>query len=231
MSESTYDLSCVIALPFPRPVQGADGQWRRTWRVRMCTPPSDPSWPELARRPDPDHAGIAVARHGERELEVVVEHAADAFSDESFVFGPARLFAQIEERVGRIELIEGVARSLWSPFRPAFHRVISNPSLDPVREVLEQAVRTTLDRPGWEQALIVHACGKPLRFSEINFGETSELSLVREPASGLASIQWAVLRDDLVLLAPAHSSEILSIVRQVEGEMDDRWTKGLALAS
>lgn len=97
--------------------------------------------------------------------------------------------------------------------------------------MLEQAVRATLDHPGWEQAFIVHACGRQLRFSEINFGESAELSLVREATSEPSSIQWAVLRDDLVLLAPEYSAEISSICEQVERQMDDRWMRGMALAT
>lgn len=146
MIEPSYDPSFVIALPSPRPHQGVDGRWRRTWRVRLYAPLGDASWPARTKSQDGVHEQISITRRGARDLEIVVEHATDAFSDENFVFGPARMFGRIEACLGRIELIEGVARSLWSPFRPAFHRVISNPSRDPAREVLEQAVRTTLDR-------------------------------------------------------------------------------------
>lgn len=231
MSEPTYDPRALIVLPEPRPHQNMDGRWKRTWKVRLCAPAKEGSWPKTAPSSAQGLEQVSFGRQGERDLEIVVSYEGSPFSDESFVFGPRRIFRQIEDLFGRIELIEGIARSLWMPFRPKFHRIISNPYLDPVHEILEAAIRASLAQPGWEHAIIHNICDEPCRFSRINFAQVSELLVRSTPDPSTVAVRWAVLRKSLVLLSDTPTPEVLSICQQADAEMGDRWVKRMALAS
>jgi hypothetical protein len=174
---------------------------------------------------------VTVTQCRERELALLVAHHDNAFSDENFVMRPRQMFRQIEENVGRIELIEGIARCLWAPFRPAFHVVVSNPALDPVRQVLEMTVREILARTGWEQAVVFQACGEECKFADINFAQVSELVLRRDRAPTALSVQVATLKETVAVLSETRTAEVLSICEQIEALVNDRCVVGTALAS
>jgi hypothetical protein len=230
MIDLTYNSRLLIPLPYPRPRKVEDGRWKRTWKLSLCRAADRSSLVALEADLRAKHFDVTVSSTDRKVLEVAVFHQGDPFSDANFVIGPRQMFLLIEAKADRIESIENVARSLWPPFRPAFHILIPNMS-ESVRLTLEMIVRFILDQRGWEHGVVALASGQRPPLSEINYARVSELSILRNPLDTESAIHLAVFRQNVVLMAERETPEVLSYCRQLETSMKDRYMVGMAYAS
>jgi hypothetical protein len=205
----------VIPLPFPRPTRTGAG-WSRTWRLSSCSPNASESVDAL--RTSLTIAGFhaSVEQLSEFTINVIIHYATnqDPFSDENFVFRPREILRLVESSLGRIAQIEGVARTLWPPFRPQFSFMVStsSPAL-----ILERFVRNTLAQQQWNRGRIVIP-GRPeaLQVGTVNFATVNELGLKLAPSDVTPQIQLVVFGDDLVLLAAEDSQTFHDGCEQLE---------------
>lgn len=130
----------VIPLPFPRPTKAGEG-WSRTWRLSLCTPAENESLGMLRASVANVGFSASVEQRSEAAVDVTIHYSTneDPFSDENFVVRPREMLLLVEANLGRIAQIEGVARTLWPPFRPQFSVLVSTQTRR--EEVLQQHVR------------------------------------------------------------------------------------------
>lgn len=223
--------SRVIPLPFRTPFRTETG-WSRTWNVSMCAPFADESL--LALRDSLTRAGfdLSIEYSGMAELDVTIHYGTndDPFSDTNFVVRPREMLRVVEGCLGRIGLIEGVARTLWPPFRPQFSTLVTS-SISPAL-ILDRFVRNLLAQEEWERGRIVLPNGQEaVQPGAVDFAKVRELGFKRSMADLTPEIQVVVFNDDLVLLAAEDSNSFREECARLESLIDDQFDFGMALAS
>lgn len=219
----------VIPLPFPQPFRSEGGAWSRTWKLSMCSPIQGVRLRELEASLAQAGFDASIEHRADAELDVTIHYTdQDPYSDENFVVRPREMLRTVEAKLGRIALIEGVARTLWPPFRPAFSLVVS--TFEPAL-ILEKFVRILLSQKGWEAAAIVLPNGEIVQPAAVNFAGVRELDLKQSPADGAPEIQVVVVGDDLALLASEDSPSFGAQCELLETVVDDQFTLEMALAS
>lgn len=112
-----YRKDQIVRVAIPDWRRDKDGKWLREWDVRLVVPPP-PEW--STRLTECGQAGVETAAEllaDGRTIHLTCATELNPFTDELFLVGAYRMLQCIDQRVGRIELIQGQPRDLWQPFR------------------------------------------------------------------------------------------------------------------
>lgn len=104
-------------LAVPRWIQDGNGVWVRDWEVRLLAAPDGRRLDELRRLSEEGIDVVATMSQDGRTIHLRTAIRLNPFSDDVFYGSAYRTLRRIDERIARVELIQGQPREAWQPFR------------------------------------------------------------------------------------------------------------------
>lgn len=112
-----YRKDQIVRVAVPAWHRDADGRWTREWDVQLVVPPPTDWSTRLAEWEQPGVETAAQLLADGRTIHLTCVTEVNPFTDEIFLIGAYRMLQWIDQRVGKIELIQGQPRHVWQPFR------------------------------------------------------------------------------------------------------------------
>lgn len=112
-----YRKDQIIRVAIPAWHRDTDGRWMREWDVQLVVPPPS-DW--STRLTECEQAGVetnAELLADGQTIHLTCVTELNPFTDELFLVGAYRMLKCIDQRLGRIALIQGQPRHVWQPFR------------------------------------------------------------------------------------------------------------------
>ncbi|XXX79553.1 hypothetical protein WMF30_12355 [Sorangium sp. So ce134] len=117
MMTDQYRAEQLFPIAAPQWIQGDDGAWIRDWNVRLIAAPDERRLDELKRLSEEGIDVVATMSQDGRTNHVRTATRSNPLSDDVFYGSAYRTLRRIDEKIERIELIQGQPRGAWQPFR------------------------------------------------------------------------------------------------------------------